>query len=169
MHRRLLAALAIVLAAHGCSFSGLQFSQDERIAFEEPGYREKVRLPLTVRWTVEKFEVTGPTDTARGDAGYFAVLLDVDPLPAGETLRYYARDDRACRPDAGCLDAKYLAERRIHTTTDTKLVVAELGPAPGIDVENGDRDLHEVTIVLLDGKGRRIGESLWTQTFEILR
>jgi hypothetical protein len=160
-------AVVLLLMAASCSTSGLQFSQDERISFVTPGYREKVTLPLTVEWTVKDFNVTGPTSKTQEDAGYFAVLLDVDPLPVGETLSYYARDDRGCRPDSGCPDKSYLADRRIHTTTKTRLRIARLPTAPGIDLDNGDRDLHEVTILLLDGRGTRISESLWTQTFEV--
>ena len=168
MWGRVAAAVALLLTTASCSTSGLQFSQDERIEFVAPRYREKVTLPMTVEWTVKDFNVSGPTSNARNDAGYFVVLLDVDPLPVGQTLRYYARDDRGCRPDSGCPDKKYLAERRIHPTTKTMFRIEQLPTAPGIDLDSGDRNLHEVTILLLDGLGTRTSESLWTQTFEVV-
>lgn len=168
MWRRVFLSVVLALATASCSVSGLQFSQDDRIEFVAPRYREKVDLPLTVEWTIKDFKVTGPTAQVQKDAGYFAVLLDVDPLPVGQTLSYYARDDRGCRAQSGCPDKMYLAERRIHTTTKTAFPVAGLPTAPGVDLENGDRNLHEVTIVLLDGKGVRTSESAWTQIFEVV-
>jgi hypothetical protein len=41
--------------------------------------------------------------------------------------------------------------------------------APGVEIENGDPDFHEVTLVLLDERGIRIGESGWAITFEVDR
>jgi len=163
--------LVLVLAVVGsaCSTSGLQFREDERVDIVAPRYREKVALPLTIEWEVRGFEITGPTEQARDDAGYFAVLIDAEPPPPGETLDYYGRDDTSCRPEAGCPDQQYLATRGVHTTTGTQLLVERLAPAPGVDVSRGDPDRHEVTIILLDGRGRRIGESVWNQPFEVVR
>lgn len=163
------AVVVLALLATGCSTSGLQFREDDRVAITTPRYREKVELPLTIDWEVHAFEVTGPGGQARDNAGYFAVLIDAEPPPPGESLAYYGRDDTSCRPEAGCPDEDYLAARGVYTTTQTEFHVERLAPASGVDVRAGDPDRHEVTIILLDGQGRRIGESVWTQPFEVVR
>lgn len=167
--RRVVAGQTVVLAFASCAVSGLEFRQDKRVSFVAPRYRQKVSLPVTVEWRADSFDVTGPSPVARSDAGYFSVLVDVSPPPADETLVFYALDDRGCRRTQGCPDSAYLADRGIYTTTKTSLRIDDLGLAPGVDVDRGDRDLHNVTVILLDGRGRRIGESAWTQTFEVVR
>lgn len=162
-------ALALGLVASACTASGLQFREDDRVAIHTPAYREKVRLPLTIEWDARGFDITGPTGQASQSAGYFAVLIDTEPLPPGESLAYYGRDDTSCRPAAGCPDEEYLAARGVFTATETEFRVERLAPTAGVDVAAGDRDRHEVTIILLDGTGRRIGESVWTQPFEVVR
>jgi len=159
----------LAILATGCSTSGLQFREDDRVRINAPSYREKVELPLTIEWEVHGFEVSGPTGQPRDDAGYFAVLFDAEPPPPGESLAYFARDDTSCRPEAGCPDEDYLAARGVYITTQTEFHVERLAPTPGINVSRGEPDRHDVTIILLDGQGRRIGESVWTQPFEVVR
>lgn len=160
--------LFAVAALPACTLQGLAFQQDDRIQFLEPQYREKARFPVTIRWSVEGFEVTGPDASSRDDAGYFGVLFDVDPQPSGEGLHYFARDDISCRKSEGCPDRGYLADRGVYTIDDTFFTIDVLPPAPGVELDRGEPDIHDVTIILLNGQGRRIGESAWTQTFEVI-
>jgi hypothetical protein len=96
------------------------------------------------------------------------VLFDKQPQPPGEDLEYFARDDITCLRSEQCPDRGYLAQRQIYTTTDTSFTVKALPPAPGVDLERGEADIHDVVLVLLDGQGRRIGESAWWNAFEII-
>lgn len=177
MTRRALAARSVGAPAllvlmgtllSGCAIEGLAFEQDHRIEFTQPIYRQKVSLPYTIEWSVEDFELTGPTESSTKDAGYIEVLFDKDPQPAGEGVEYFARDDVSCRESDGCPDRRYLAQRGIFTTTETYFTLRPLPPAPGVDLERGEPDIHNVILVLLDGDGRRIGESAWSQTFEVV-
>ncbi len=158
---RALLLTLVVLTAPACIPEGLAFVQDDRLEIVAPEDRAKVELPVTIDWTIEDFEVTGPTGATDPDAGYFAVFFDETPIPPGRTLEYLARDDARCRNTEGCPDRVYLADRGIYETSDTELTVKRL---PDLDAFEG-HELHEATVILLDGSGRRIGESAWFISF----
>lgn len=152
-----LAVLAALLA--GCAVSGLAFRVDDRVEITHPEDRASVTLPVTITWTVDGFDVAGP------DAGRFGVFVDRAPQPPGEGLDWFARDDDSCRPEDGCPDAEYFRQRQIHATSDTSFVIDALPPP---STSRGP-ERHEVTIVLLDGDDRRIGESAFHVEFEVDR
>ncbi|HVF20490.1 MAG TPA: hypothetical protein VNA14_09635 [Mycobacteriales bacterium] len=160
--------VAVTLAtATACGFGtdGLAFTNDDRVTITQPADRERLRLPVTIDWTVEDFGITQPGLGRGDDQGYFAVFVDRSPVPAGKTLAHVARDDRSCRRDDGCPDADYLADRNVYTTTRTRLVIDTLAKT----ARDGRREFHDVTVVLLDSDGRRIGESAWHVRFELER
>lgn len=161
----LVAAILLVLVASGCQVEGLAFKRDERVEIVAPGYRETVSQPVTIDW-----DVTDETLAAQvGDDIQFGVFVDVDPQPPGASLDYFGRDDPRCRNTPGCPDTEYLTDRGIHTTTETEITFDRLPIAPGVDLERGQRDFHEVTVVLLNEDGGRLGESAWWIIFEIDR
>lgn len=161
----LLLGCAVLLS--GCALRGLSFRIDDRLQILTPADREAVSLPVTVDWEISDFEVTGPDGTEDAESGYFGVFIDRAPQPPGETVEWFAKDDTSCRPADGCPDRQYLADRGVHTTDKTKFVVKNFPPPPSGQAPR--REFHEVTIVLLDGSGRRIGESAFTAQFEVLR
>jgi hypothetical protein len=149
--------LALTFAASGCGVSGLAFRQDDRLSFVTPADRAEISLPLTVRWQVEDFDV--------GDgAGSFAVFVDRAPQPPGKPLEWLARNDDTCRAADGCPNAKWFADRHVFRTTDRELTIEQL-PARSDD----RREMHEVTVVLLDERGRRVGETGWTLELQVAR
>ncbi len=166
-HRRQAMVLVVtaLYAVTACGFgtSGLAFSNDNRLHILAPKEREKLRLPLTVDWRIDDFDIAGP-GVGSGD-GYFAVFVDRSPVPPGKTLQHVARKDRTCRPADGCPDEEYLEARRIFTTTETELTLDTLPQ----NSPEGRREFHVVTVVLLDPAGRRISESAWQVRFEIDR
>ncbi len=168
--RALLILIALACSLTGCfQFQGVDLRQDTRVEIVSPDeFREQVELPVTIDWSVRDFEITGPSTSSDDDSGYFLLLVDVDPQPPGEGLDYFARDDIECRRSDTCPNPTYLAQRNIYTTTDTVFTIEQLGPAPGVDLARGDADVHEATIVLLDGTGHRIGEGSWSTTFELV-
>jgi hypothetical protein len=152
----------IVFLAPACIPEGLAFVQSDKVEITEPDYREKITLPLTISWDVKDFEVTGPNGESRADAGYFAVFFAPQtPVPPGKTLDYVAKDDFVCQNTEGCPDDVYFADRGIYETTETSLTVKRL---PDLDAFEG-HETHEVTVILLDGTGRRIGEHAWFTQF----
>ena len=154
-----LVAVALVLSA--CVPEGLAFVKDDRLEISAPKSRATVTTPVTVDWTVHDFEVTGKTGDERDDAGYFGVFVDRAPMPPGEPMAWLARDDRRCQATPGCPDRVFLADLGAYTTTETSFTVKNL---PDRDAYQG-HESHEVTVVLLDGTGRRIGESAWYVDF----
>ncbi len=165
MKRTVIAPVVAIVLLGGCQLKGLEFRQDRRIQVVAPDYRELVELPVTVDWEVTDGTLAGNI----GEATQFGVYVDIDPQPPGESLDYFGRDDPVCMKQQDCPDEKYLRQRGIHTTSETEMTFAVLPLAPGVELENGDPDFHEVTVVLLDEHGVRIGEGAWAITFEVQR
>ena len=153
----LVAAVIAVLPA--CGVSGLSFVQDERVDIVAPDDRSEVRLPLTVDWTVHDFAV------GRG-AGSFGVFVDRTPQPSGKTLDWPFRGDPSCKGTGAelCRSPAFLAQRSVHRTTGTAFTVDQVTRLSG---SQSGRLLHEVTVVLLDPAGKRIGEGAWSVQFEV--
>jgi hypothetical protein len=161
--RWLLAAL-LVFALAGCSFQNLAFVTDTRLQILSPTQQALVHLPVTIRWRMRDFTVAPPgSGTPSKDAGYFAVFVDRAPVRPGQTLRAVASGDDSCLHTAGCPNAAYLAEHGVYTTTADQIALAVI---PSLN-NYQQVQLHEVTIVLLDTAGRRIGESAWYVDFRL--
>ena len=160
-------ACACIVLLSSCGYSGLNFRQDERLEFTTPEDRAEVRLPVTVSWEVSDFEVTGPDGSRRDDAGYFGVYVDRAPQPPSRTQAWLMREDSRCKQTPGCPDKAYLEQAHIYTTQDLSFAIDRL-PQPSSDAPRR-REFHEVTIVLLNGRGERIGESAFIRQFEVDR
>lgn len=160
--------LALLVVSSGCRFNDLAFRVDERLEIVAPQDQDEVTLPFELRWTVEDFEVTGPDGSDRHDAGLFAIFLDESPIPPGETPAYVARDDESCIRSDGCPDEVYLADHGIHLTTETTFTVDALRDMRPVDRPSAPDD-HTITIVLLNGKQERIGESAVRVDFTVDR
>jgi hypothetical protein len=144
--------MALVVGASGCGLHGLSLVQDTRIHITGPRDRSKVELPITVRWHADGF-AAGPGQ------GSYGVLVDRTPPPAGRTLAWLFRGQ--C---VGCVDAGYLAQRRVYETTGSSITIGDVAPKASTQ----DGGFHEVTIVLLDARGARVGEGAWTRQFKVL-
>ena len=156
MTRALLLTVLLALLSSGCAVRGIAFREDDRLSFVSPGDRDEVTLPVTITWEVEDFDV--PED------GSFAVFVDRAPQPPGKTLEWLARNDETCRSDDGCPGEEWFAQRDVFPTTDTQHTIDRL-PARSDD----RREMHEITVVLLDADGRRVGETGWTLELQVER
>lgn len=141
------AALAILVLAAGCRVQGIDLMQDTRLTIISPANRATVSPPLVVRWTARDI----PTRNR------FLVIFDGSPPPPGEGLDWFARNDNLCRATPGCPDERYLTNNHIYVTADPRLAIQAL--APDEDVPSSRRNRHNVTVVLIDERGRRIGET----------
>lgn len=133
----------------------LSFVQDERVDIVAPKERAKTSLPVTVRWTAKHLP-----------AGSFGVIVDQAPPRPGKTLAHLFSGSDFCKGPGGqelCESATFLNERGAYATKKTSLTISRLPEKS----DDGRREFHEVTIVLLDTRGRRIGESGWTVQFEL--
>ena len=158
-------AFAAILPA--CSVRGLNLIQDTRLTITDPGDRERVRLPVTIRWTIRDFQITGRNGKVAPDAGYFGVFVDRAPQPPGRTQEWLFRDSQRCDGVPSCPDGAMLAESNIFSTSKTTFTIQQLAAPPPDAPER--REFHEATIVLLDGRGARIGESAFRLEFEVAR
>ncbi len=151
----LFAAVACVAVA-ACGTSGLAFKSDDRIKVVTPSDRAKVHLPVQIRWRTPGIQRTA-------DGPYFAVFVDRAPVRPGESLRAVADD--TCNRTPGCPDASYLRDRYVFVTKDTTVNVDSVPKKSGQRV--GAADSHDATIVLVDAKGRRIGEAAYNVQFTV--
>lgn len=159
---RAMAAIAAAMLVAGCDVSNLAFVQDDRVRIVEPRDRSAVTLPVTLRWQVNGFVVTGRSGEAVPNAGYFAVFVDRPPIPPGRSLEWYARQEDSCGSGAcGTVDNLH----NVYTTGKTTLRLRQVLAVPA----SGDLERHEVVIVLMDGTGHRIGESAFDVEFNLER
>ena len=155
------AVLVALVAVAGCRVEGLQFKNDHRLTILEPAARDKVTLPLLIRWSMTDFEAVGLDGSSQADRGAFVVFVDRAPMAMGSSLESLANSDARCKRDPNCPNEQYFTERGIYVTTETSLTL-ELLPASA----NGRGDeQHYINIVLVDGTGHRIGESAWYLPF----
>jgi hypothetical protein len=159
------AALATTLLTGGCAnWSDLQFKQDHRLQFTSPDNYEQVKAPVEVAWKIDDFKVlpAGSGEPPTDDAGYFAVFVDQAPIKPGRTLEDVAGRDEACKRDPRCPDKRYLEAKAVYVTHQPKLDL-ELIPqlASKEKIQN-----HQLTVILLDSTGHRIGEYAWYLEFK---
>lgn len=110
------------------------------------------------------FSVAPPgSGPASDDRGYFALFVDRAPVRPGQTLLAVA--DKSCRTTPGCFDAQYLANKEVYATRATTFTIQQV---QSIDSYQKIQ-LHEVTVVLLDTAGHRIGENAWYIDFRLPR
>jgi hypothetical protein len=169
--RRLALAVAVCVWAGlaGCApgqFAAYDFVRDERLAVQAPKDRAEVRLPLTVRWSAEDFRVVGADGSSSADRGRFAVFVDRPPMAAGQPVSSVAEGDDDCQETPGCPDRDYLERNGVYVTDRTELVLEDL---PELRRRPGAPDRHQVTLVLIDGQDRRIGESATVVDFTVRR
>ncbi len=153
-HVALVAVVTLMaLATSGCGFSNLNFRTDHRLHWTTPKDRALVPVPFTVSWTFPSLQ-----------GGSFAIFVDRAPIKPGQTLRAVAGGDKSCKIDPTCPSTDYLNQRRVYTTTLTSLSLSQVLPL------TGNRDsvqLHQLTVVVLDRSGHRVGESAWTREFKV--
>jgi hypothetical protein len=159
--------VAATVLIPGCGVRGLNFVEDERVTITSPRDRAEVTLPLTVTWTARDFAVTGRDGSERPDAGFFGIYVDRAPQPPDQSQAWLVRNDARCKSDPACPDEAFLAQRDIHSATQMSFLIERL-PQPSTNAPRR-REFHEVTIVLLDGRGERIGESAFVRQFEVDR
>ena len=158
---------AVFLLFPACRMSGLAFRQDQRVTITSPVERADVHLPVRLSWSIRNFTPTGADGSRTKDRGLFAIFIDRAPQPPGEPFAWFFRREPGCRRVAECLTAERLEALGIYQTKDTTFDLAQIGRRAG--VPKGEEDFHEVDVVLLDGSGRRIGESGDSVSFRLLR
>lgn len=160
---RVLLALGCALLTAGCANSSeMSFRQDKRLKILSPSTNKTVRLPVTVSWTMRDFTAVRPGSPVRAGTGYYAIFLDKYPMARGKGLDSLVKNGD-CAGVAGCPDAGYLAERlHVFVTSRTSYTINSV-PSSGTLGSSS----HYLTVILIDGAGRRIGDSAWTTSFTV--
>jgi hypothetical protein len=149
-------AVCVFSTLAACGTGGLAFSGDERVKITAPSDRAKVQLPVEIKWKTPGLKRTD-------DGPYFAVFVDRAPVQPGQSLRAVADD--TCNRTPGCPDASYLKDRYVFVTKDTSVTLDAVPKKSGQRV--GAEDSHDAVVVLVDSKGRRIGEAAYTVQFAL--
>ena len=157
MRRFAPALLALALA--GCSAESLAFQIDDRVHFVAPEERQRVRLPVELRW---ESKLAAPA----AGGPYFVVFVDREPMRPGHTISTVLDD--ACRRDPSCPDVGYLEERGIYLL-DAPTVTLETIPDRSTANRTGAKEAHEAILVLVDREGRRVDETAWSRHFTVER
>jgi hypothetical protein len=125
----------VALALVAWSLSGCQsmlFRNDHRIDILSPSNLSTVSQPVTLQWSARDFSAPA--------SGTFAVFVDRDPMPPGDGLDDFNVHDR----------------QGIYVLDGTSLHLDALAPQAGADP--AEQNHHDVTVVMLDTQGHRIGE-----------
>ena len=152
---RAAALILAVLAVSSCA--GVAELRGDQISITSPRELASVTLPLTVEWKAP--------DVPDGATGY-AVFVDNLPMEPGHGVRSLV--DQACRLRRGCPDAAYLRTIGVYLTSDTKVVIPTLKTLGGLG-SRVDQPAHQVTVVLVDKDGNRVGGYATTQSFRFER
>lgn len=148
------AVLTACLFLSSCAVHGLAFVQDDRVEIESPRDSATVGLPLTLRWR------------ARGFDGKYAIFFDRSPMRPGRSVRSLVPEGDPCRATNSCASAAWLALRDIFVVDGTSLRVTSLGGRPS---DPSETERHQVTIVLLNSSGERLGEAAFVREFIVER
>lgn len=132
--------VALLLISSGCG--NLLFRQTHRITVLTPNNYSTIREPVVVSWKVRDFLV--------GQDGTQVVFVDRSPMPPGRTIEHFERLDR----------------EGIFQTDNSSIRFDVLSPV--MSNASSERNHHEITIVLLDRAGRRIGEEAGFVQFNIV-
>jgi len=158
--RWVLVGAGLLVAATACRTDQLAFRADEPVAIDQPASMSTHSLPMVVSWRTTTSIANAHRATAQKPL--FAVFVDQQPMPVGATVAWVARDDTGCTPP-GCPDVTYLQAHGVYLTATTSVRVdGVLSSLRGRQTSNGE---HELTIVLLDAGGRRVGEEAVSRTF----
>lgn len=155
-HRLLLVVVCALMTSllAGCAASGLSFFKDERVSIRAPGDNARVRLPVQVSWESSGFD------------GQYAVFFDRSPIRRGRDLLSLVPDTDPCRAEESCPTPQWLAQRDIYVVDGTELAVNALPDRRG---NKRSEDRHQLTIVLLNREGRRVGEGAFVREFIVER
>jgi hypothetical protein len=112
------------------------------------------------------FQVAWRTANLPRDATQFLVFVDDPPIHPGQNLRALANGDPSCVPSAGCPNAAYLAARNVFLTSQHRVTIPFVADLTGIEGHDS-LAIHQLTVILLDARGRRVGEYAYTQQFRV--
>lgn len=128
------------LTVSGCD--QLLFKQDHRIVIDSPRPYSHVRQPLTLSWTARNF--------VPGADGTYAIFVDTDPISPGASIKDLT-----------------VAERRAVYVQDSTTLDLSRTLKPKAVADPLEKNHHDITVILIDRDGRRIGEEAGFTEFQV--
>lgn len=139
----------------GCRVTQYGFVQQKSVHILSPRADSVVTVPLKVTWSAPGVHLGTP-----GGPATYAVFVDRNPMQPGQGLKSLCTpNDTQCLNTPGEPDAAYLAQQQVYLTKSNSLVLQNL------PLNQVPSDLHNVTIVLLNAQGRRLGEANYSVEF----
>jgi hypothetical protein len=148
----LLLVAAVALA--GCQTSGMDFHEPGAVTDLRPDELTHVGLPVVVSWK------SGPLPAGQR----YLVLVDQLPMAPGQSVKELTDD--VCKRTPGCPDVAYMQQHYIFLARRNRVKVPSV-PTNGPFPVDEFRYLHEATIVIVDARHVRVGESFWSTSFYI--
>ncbi|MEA3020525.1 MAG: hypothetical protein QOI47_2049 [Actinomycetota bacterium] len=148
--------IGLLLAAlvGGCAYNGLQFVRDDRLQIVGPRENERVRIPFTVDWKL------------KGYTGRVGVFFDRAPMATKKGLLSLVGRNDPCRRRSDCPDTTWLSQHGVYVVDRAPLRVDFL---EDLRASHNVADRHTMSIVLLDGANRRVGEATFVREFIVDR
>jgi hypothetical protein len=144
------------MLATGCAKAPL-FVVNHDVRITTPSQMATVSAPVHVSWRTTKLPST---------ATQYLVFIDTPPIHPGQSVRAIASGDSSCIAAAGCPNAAYLAARDIFLTRQQSATIPFIAALNGIEGHDA-LPIHEVTVILIDRAGRRVGEYAYTTQFRV--
>jgi len=146
--------LALCLTVASCAYGPL--TNDGRLRVLRPQSLSVATLPVQIGWSWR-----GPRRPPT-----FALFVDRTPIRPGQTLRAVVPSGDPCLVTPGCPDATWLREHGVFVVSGTEASIPAVA-VPGGTAGRDDPPVHQVTIVLLDGRGRRVSEAAYPVLFRV--
>ena len=162
--RGLGALVVLAIAAPACGFTRtdapVSFKADHRLSFESPDQEDEVHIPVELEWKVKDFPLE--------NGNRFAVFIDKPPVGPKRTVRIRLCTEGEKLPPQPGSDRRKICEddlKRIYFSSTTSLSIKCFDPR--FDAPKRERDTHTATVVLVDGKDRRVGQAATTVRFRV--
>lgn len=161
--RRIPLLLVLAAVVTGCGITRVDapitFAADRRLEITSPGPEESVDLPVRVTWDVEDFDLSG--------GNQFGLFVDRVPIgPRRDVRLRVCTEGEKLPPQAGSFRKLCKDDRKsVFLTGETSFRFTCFDPQ--FDKPKRTRDVHTVSVVLLDRNGRRVGEAVDTIKFRV--
>lgn len=141
-----LVAVVVLLLVAAPACAGFGDLRADQLSITAPAELAVVQPGFTLEWS---------THDLPSSATQFAVLVDRGPMSPGDDVRSLTDDE--CRRRRGCPDAAYLRAHDIYLTSDHHVAIPTLSISSGLTAQT-PHPAHQLVVVALDDRGRRVGE-----------
>ena len=163
MRARVVLLLLVATLVGGCGITRVDapvtFSSDRRVDITQPSAEAKATLPVRVRWEAKDFALSG--------GNHFGVFVDRVPIGPKRSVRLrICTEGEKLPPQIGAFRKICKDDRKTVFITSRPTITLTCFEAR-FNVPKRTRNTHTVSVVLLDGNDRRVGEAFDSVKFEV--